>query len=551
MAGIKQIFRDSARDAAVVADIEAVLHKGELPRAVQMARTALDQGLIHPMLLNLRSYWHSQSGRPADALSDLRIALQMAPGDVFVRNALGLLLVHTGKWQEALPLMEETVRMAPGFAPAQYSLGWIYAFSGELAAARNCFEAAIAIDPNFVDALGHLASLASRRADWAETSRLATRALTIDSNQPVALTALAAASLAQGNLEGAEALLSRLGDVTNLPPLEASLALTVRGDLRDAQGRFREAFDIYAARNRAKFLQAAPQYDIEGGTTHDYVSWLTHYFTALPENGWAGTPQTVTGSGGTRRHVFLVGFPRSGTTLLENILASHPDICALDERDTLGEAARAFLANDAGLSRLAEASPDEMEQHRLLYWTRVREFGGDVAGKVYVDKYPLSSIKLPLVARLFPEARILFAVRDPRDVLLSCFRRSFSLNSSMFELLNLERGARLYSEVMDLSAIYRRKLGLAWHQLRYESLVEDFDGEMGKVCDFLGVEWNDRMRDFAELARARTIKTPSSVQVLRGLYREGAGQWRRYEEQLAPVLPILQPWIDAYGYGAA
>ena len=91
-------------------------------------------------------------------------------------------------------------------------------------------------------------------------------------------------------------------------------------------------------------------------------------------------------------------------------------------------------------------------------------------------------------------------------------------------------------------------LGLAWHQLRYESLVEDFEGEMRKVCDFLGVEWDEQMRNFAELSRARTIKTPSSVQVLRGLYREGAGQWRRYEAQLAPALPILQPWIERYGY---
>ena len=259
-------------------------------------------------------------------------------------------------------------------------------------------------------------------------------------------------------------------------------------------------------------------------------------------------PQTEAATGGTRRHAFLVGFPRSGTTLLENILASHPDICALDERDTLGEAAREFLVDDAGLARLAAASPDELERHRKLYWDRVREFGAEVTGKVYIDKYPLSSIKLPLVARLFPEARILFAVRDPRDVLLSCFRRSFSLNSSMFELLDLQRGARLYSGVMDLCAIYRRTLGLAWHQLRYESLVEDFDGEMRKVCDFLGVEWDEQMRNFAELSRARTIKTPSSVQVLRGLYREGAGQWRRYEAQLAPALPILQPWIARYGY---
>ncbi len=353
---VKQVYRDPVKDARLVAEIEAVVQQNQLPRAVEMARAALDKGVIHPMLLNLRSFWHSQAGRSADALSDLRIALQLAPGDVFVRNALALLLIRLGKWQEAQPLLEESLRLAPGFAPAQYSLGWLYAFTGELAAARKCFEAAIAINPDFVDALGHLASLASRRADWATTERMANRALVIDSRQPVALTALASAALAQGNLDNAEALLARMGDVSRLPPLEASLALTVKGDLRDAQGRADEAFAIYTARNRDKFKSAAPQYDVAGRTTTDYVRWLERYFAALPDDGWAGTPQTEAAAGGARSHVFLVGFPRSGTTLLENILASHGGICALDERDTLGEAASAFLVDDETRDNLANAT---------------------------------------------------------------------------------------------------------------------------------------------------------------------------------------------------
>lgn len=547
---IKQVHRDPARDARTVAEIEEVVKQGRLPRAVEMARAALDRGVIHPMLLNLRSYWHSQAGRTAEAHSDLSIAHRIAPNDIFVRNALGLLLIRMGKWQEAQPLLEETVRLAPAFAPGQYSLGWLYAFTGELAAARKCFEAAIAINPDFTDALGHLASLAARRGDWTTTDRMAQRALAIDPNQSVALTALAQAALGQGQLDAAEMLVGRLGDVSHLPPLEASLALTVKGDLRDAQGRGEEAFAIYAARNKAKFDDARPHYDVPGRTTTDYVRWLEKYFAALPDKGWAGTPQTEAAAGGTVSHVFLVGFPRSGTTLLENILASHPGICALDERDTLGEAARAFLVDDETRDRLATATQEELDRHREIYWQRVKEFGADVTGKVFVDKYPLSSIKLPLVARLFPQARILFAIRDPRDVLLSCFRRSFSLNSSMFELLDLERGARLYTAVMDLSAQYRRTLGLAWHPLRYESLVADFDGEVRKACDFIGVPWDAQMANFAELARARTIKTPSSTQVIRGIYKEGAGQWRKYEKSLAPALPILAPWVAAYGYEA-
>ena len=500
--GVKIVRRDAARDAKIVGQIQAVVRSQRIDRAVELARAALDDGTIHPMLLNLRSHWHSQQGRPNEALADLQTAIALDPRDIFVRNALGVLLERMGRWSEAIPILEETVRMAPNFAPAQYALGWLYAFTGELDAARACFETAIAAEPNFADALAQLASLASRRADWPTTDQLCRRALAISPTHPVALTALAAAALAQRQLYEAESLLDRIGDVALLPPLERSLAETVRGDLRDAQGRYAEAFGLYAARNRQTFELAAPQFDLKGATANDYVRWLAGYFAQVPDKGWAGGPNPPPKAEAARGHVFLVGFPRSGTTLLENILASHPGIRALDERDTLGVAAKEFLAGEEGRDRLAALTEQEIEKHRAIYWQRVRDFGADVRGKIYLDKYPLTSIKLPLVAKLFPDARILFALRDPRDVMLSCFRRSFSLNPSMFELLDLERGARLYAGVMELSALYRAKLGLAWHTLHYKSLVADF----GMKCAPCAISsaWRG-MRKYSTLPNWRKI----------------------------------------------
>jgi tetratricopeptide (TPR) repeat protein len=552
MNGIKVIKRDAARDAQTVREVAAAVSAQDIPRAVRLAREALAAGVIHPLLLNLRSHWLTKQGHSAEALDDLRTAMALAPRDIFVRNALGVLLGKTGNWTEALAVLQETVEIAPGFAPAHFSLGWVREFTGELDKAKLCFETAARLDPNFADPHAHLASLAYRRADWAGTDVLAARALKLDPENCVALTALAAAALAQGQLERTEALLARLSGRSDLPPTEAALYKTVLGDLRDAQGRYAEAFAAYSARNDEKFAQAAPRYDIEGSRATDYVQWLTDYFAAAPQD-WARPAGEVPDDprDGAVGHVFLVGFPRSGTTLLENVLASHPDVCTLDERDTLGEAARKFLVDDAGLVKLAVLGAQDIVEQRAIYWRRVREFGAEVGGKIYVDKYPLNSLKLPLVAKLFPKARILFALRDPRDVIFSCFRRDFSLNSSMFALLKLEGAARFYGGVMGLSALYRGKLGLAWRDLRYETLVEQFEEETRSVCDFIGVTWNAQMIDFAELARKRTIKTPSSTQVVRGLYREGAGQWRNYATQLAPAIAILQPWIEKYGYETA
>jgi hypothetical protein len=133
---------------------------------------------------------------------------------------------------------------------------------------------------------------------------------------------------------------------------------------------------------------------------------------------------------------------------------------------------------------------------------------------------------------------------------LSCYRRNFAMNSSMFEFLMIDRNAHFYDAVMNLCEIYRDKLELDWHQVRNESLVEDFEGEARAICKFMGLEWNAQMRDFAEHAKSRTIRTPSSVQVVRGINRDGVGLWRHYAKEMEPAMPFLRRWIEKFGYDA-
>ena len=161
---------------------------------------------------------------------------------------------------------------------------------------------------------------------------------------------------------------------------------------------------------------------------------------------------------------------------------------------------------------------------------------------------PLASVALPLIAKLFPNARVLFARRDPRDVVLSCFRRRFGMNASMYQLLTLDGAAAYYDAVIRLAEICREVLPLPQHLVRYESLVDDFEGTARAACDFVGIDWNEGLRDFASKARTRGISTPSAAQVARGLNRDGQGVWRRYAEQMAPVMPILDPWVRRFGY---
>ena len=122
------------------------------------------------------------------------------------------------------------------------------------------------------------------------------------------------------------------------------------------------------------------------------------------------------------------------------------------------------------------------------------------------------------------------------------------MNESMYQLLTLDGAAAYYDAVMRLSEVYREVLNLPRHEVRYESLVEDFETTVRAACDFIGLEWDASMLEFAARARTRGISTPSAAQVARGLNREGQGAWRRYRDQMAPVLPLLEPWVERFGY---
>jgi hypothetical protein len=172
---------------------------------------------------------------------------------------------------------------------------------------------------------------------------------------------------------------------------------------------------------------------------------------------------------------------------------------------------------------------------------------GDVAGRIFVDMNPFNGIKLPVIARLFPDARILIMRRDPRDVVLSCFRINFTPSPAAFAFSDLEETARHYDALMRLIELARERLPLAYHEVRYDRLVADFEPTVRAMAEFVGMEWTDDFRTFDKTAQKRGVRTASATQVRRGLY-DGGGRWRRYAEQLAPVLPILAPWIDRFGF---
>ncbi|MGH6875994.1 MAG: tetratricopeptide repeat-containing sulfotransferase family protein, partial [Rhizomicrobium sp.] len=456
------------------------------------------------------------------------------------------LLTKLGRPQEALAALDSAIAIRPHFARAHYERGVVLGLLGNMDEMRDAHARTVELQPDSPDALASLALLAARSGDTALARDYARRSLALSDRGTLARAALAVADIADGQFATAGRELDSALAEASPNDTWMDIALADAADAFDRQNEVSRAFAAYAAageRRRSRQLRS-----VGHGRAIDAVLRRSAWFKDA--EAWP-LPSEPARPNPSRGHVFLLGFMRSGTTLLETVLACNPQVCASDERDFLAQAARRFLFSDEGLNRLAALDEKNLAPLHESYWKAVSEAGFAVADKIFVNKMPFNSLRLPLIAKLFPNARILLAIRDPRDVVFSCFRHRFAATTLTFEFLRLDDCARFYAATMEFVELCRGKLPLTFFDHRYENMIGHFDESVSDVCEFIGVDWSTAMREFVAASGVIAPRNPSAAQVRRGLYESGAGQWRRYRESLAPVIPILQPWIGRFGYPAA
>jgi tetratricopeptide (TPR) repeat protein len=511
--------------------------------AAALAEQTLAEGFEHPVLLNIAATRLEQEGKYAEALKLLKRAVAIAPNDVGARHALGLCLQRLDRPAEAIHTIDELLRQHPELPFAHASKGNALMALGSLGRAKQSHQRALELEPGNFSATTALASIATHRGQHEEARAWAERALKIVPGYPDALLCLAAAHLSGGDPTSAEELLRPLIIDSRAGPSDRARATGLLADVLDAGSRHDEAFEAYSACNQA-LRQIHRRF--ASSNVLGYTRALTAAMEQLDPKKWTVAPEAT--SEGAAGHAFLLGFPRTGTTLVEVVLEGNPRVRSLEEHELLADGVLAYMREPVNFEALARADTPALSTLREAYWHRVRAAGVDLAGKVFVDKHPLNSLKLPLIVKLFPHAKILFAVRDPRDVILSCFRRRFQMNPSMYEFLTVPGAAAFYAAVMGFAFTVKRTLAIDWHEVRYESLIGDFEDEMRSICAYLGLDWMASMGEFGNRVQSREHATPSTAQLSRGLVTSATAQWRHYESHLTPALPLLNPWIERLGY---
>jgi hypothetical protein len=315
-------------------------------------------------------------------------------------------------------------------------------------------------------------------------------------------------------------------------------ALGIVGDARDRRNDVRGAFEAFTAANQLTLQLHGAWLNATERLYHpDGVRRMADMVARIEVSEWRAADET-------RAPAFLVGFPRSGTTLLDQILSSHSGIVCLEESEHFSDALGEVIAEPVRAMTPDTLTSEELARVRAAYWRRV----GAPDGVIVIDKYPLNIVVLPLIKRVFPSAKIIFALRDPRDVVLSCYQQRFTINAAMAQFLELGRAGAYYDQVMALFELCRSRLQLDLYQVRYEDVVLNLEGAARGLCAFLGAAFEQGMLDYRATALKREIATPSARQVIEPLYSRSIGRWRRYEEELKPVLPMLAPWAERFGY---
>lgn len=243
--------------------------------------------------------------------------------------------------------------------------------------------------------------------------------------------------------------------------------------------------------------------------------------------------------------VFLVGFPRSGTTLLDTMLMGHPDAVVMEERPIINR----LKGEIGGFAAISSMDEEKVRTAQRRYFDIAAEYADLRAGALLVDKSPLLLNEAAFIHRLFPSAQFILALRHPADVVLSCFVSNFRLNNAMSNFIRLDTTAEFYDLTFRAWESARALLPLDVHPIVYEEMVEDPGAVLRPLVESLGLAWNAEMLDHRKTAAARgVITTASYAQVTEPIYRRSVGRWRNYRKQLEPILPVLKPWAEKFGY---
>ena len=540
---------------------------GDLDRARKFAEREVASA-PSPLSQHLLGLIHCRLGNSAKGVEHLKAAADAELGNLEFQVSLARALIDSGRAADVLAMREpppvksgaelalwharaeaaalvgavaaaaEAWRVIANASPKDWR-AWVSLARSLLrlekfAEAEAAYQSALSISPFQTDALHELGMLYERTSEIDRLLNLLNQALAggVGKDQLPFLWALY--QFRRGTTDEVRELLSTPG--ADHDPIRWN---RLRAKVEDRAGNADIAFAAATAMNRA-----TPHFDAWRRRSAQYRDQLRELAETITED-WAAQLNSV-GRAAECRPVFLVGFPRSGTTLLDTFLMGHSEILVIEELPLLFDAGEAI----GPLREMVSCRTLHVEQARDRYLAALAKHVGGKYPPVTIDKFPLNMVAVPLIHCLFPGAAIVFAQRHPCGAVLSGFMQAFDPNLGMASFLEIGDAADFYDAAMSVWTASRKVLPVNVQTVVYEELVADPEATLRPVIEFLGLQWDERLLDHRTTAITRgPIGNTSYDQVTEPLSSDAIFRWQRYRKQMQPVLPVLLPWAERLGYG--
>ena len=520
-----------------------------------------------------------EQGEPDGAISSYKKAIFIDSNYAEANYNMGVALSSANKPEEAILAYNNAISIKPNYPEAYCNLGNAHKEIGKLNEAIDLYRNAISINPNFAQAHNNLGKVFQEQDKLELAMEAYKKATSIDLEYSEAWTNGAEALEKWNKLEELDDWLKQAHRNFKVVPSDISyfqskffwrmkerkeaLKLLSTIDLKTVSENRKQGFlnlkakCFESSKNFSKAYDCFFEMNLLAKKSDTYLNSNSDKFFANTKNQLEQLKLKLT-SGATDSEdndvtispVFLVGFPRSGTTLMDTILRSHSKIEVLEEKPTVVAAKAAIRKNGYNEIHNNIFPIDILSEAKAAYIKEFRKYiKSSDTSSVYIDKLPLNLIEVPLINQLFPATKFILALRHPFDTILSCWMQDFEINAAMANMVDLDRIVDLYCVAMETFKICRYEYNLNVHTIRYEDLLEDLKGESSALLTFLDLTWETKMEDYRATALKRgRINTPSYSQVSQPIYKEAKYRWVNYKEYLDKYSDQIEPWIQEFGY---
>jgi len=499
--------------------------------AETLALSMIDRFPLHGFAWKALGTIRRRQGRKDEALMALKRAAELVPDDAEAHNNLGNALRDQYLLAEAEVCYQRALQLQPDFIEARYNLGYIFKEQKRLEEAETQYRRTLELKPDYAPAHNNLGNLLKEQGRLDEARVSLEAAIALEPNlmeSHCSLSILKTYQPSDPHPAMLEGLKSKIGSMPVHARIRYWFAL---GKMREDLAQYDASFAAYKEGNQLQHALLPLNEVAEDVTLERMMAIFSKEFFAHRDRP----------SGNSRSPIFIVGMPRSGTSLLEQILASYPGIYGAGELSTINEVVMAAMPHGAFENfpnAVPDLTPEEFKRLGQQYSERVARLAPDAMH--ITDKMPANYYFLGMIYLMFPNAKIIHAMRDPMDSCFSCYSRLFTKQNLPFSY--------------DLGALGRNyvryiRLMQHWHavlppntvlDLRYEQMVADTEGQARRLLEYLGLPWDERCLSFYE--NKRRVKTASSAQVRKPIYKTSLARWERYKQYLGDLLDIVKDY---------